>query len=298
MPMRIVIAVCILLASGHFGGAQSQGQRLTVFAATSLTDLFEALGDAFVAANENAEIVLNFSSSSTLAAQLIQGAPADVFASANEAQMNLVIASGLIAPEAVEVFAHNQLVVITPVHNPAMIASPRDLGEASVLLVLAAPGTPIREYTDAMLLSYAEEFGGDFYPRVMDNLVSEESNVRQVATRVALGEADAGIVYQSDAIGDLSEDLLVINIQPAHNQTAAYPIAPLAHAANMSLAIAFINFALSADAQPLYAAYGFCSPAILSAMPADEATAEPAREADDSAETPPAACPDPEPAGL
>ncbi len=296
MPIRFVIAI-VLLASALSVGAQNREKRLTVFAATSLTDVFEGLRDAFIAANQDTEILLNFSSSSTLAAQLVQGAPADVFASANEAQMGLVIASGLIAPAAVEIFAHNQLVLIAPAKNPANIASVSDLGKESVLLVLAAPGTPIRAYTDAMLLSHAEEYGGDFTARVMGNLVSEESNVRQVATRVALGEADAGIVYQTDAIGDLSEDLQVIDIEPEHNQIAAYPIAPLSGAANPPLAQTFIDFIRSADAQPLFAAYGFCTPAILSAMPADEATLEPALEAADSAETPPAACPAPDPPG-
>ena len=157
----------------------------------------------------------------------------------------------------------------------------------ALLLVLAAPGTPIRAYSDAMLRSYADDYGDGFFERVIANLVSEESNVRQVVTRVALGEADAGIVYQSDAIGDVSADLHIIPVDSAHNQLAAYPIAPMSSAAELPLAQRFIDFALSEAAQPIFDAYGFCTPAILGGLP-DDATPEPALEADDSAEN--AAC--------
>ena len=119
--------------------------------------------------------------------------------------MQLVIDEGLIAADAVEVFAHNQLVVITPADNPANIESVADLAGESVLLVLAAEATPIRAYTDAMLASHNDDLGAGFFDAVMLNLVSEESNVRQVVARVALGEADAGIVYQSDAIGAVAD---------------------------------------------------------------------------------------------
>ena len=291
-----LIVIMILLLSGMGSRAQDDAGRLTIFAATSLTDVFEALRDAFLADNPQAEILLNFSSSSTLAAQLMQGAPADIFASANEAQMDLVVETGLIAAESVEIFAHNQLVVIAPAANPAEIGAVQDLANDSLLLVLAAPGTPIRAYSDAMLRSYADDYGDGFFERVIANLVSEESNVRQVVTRVALGEADAGIVYQSDAIGGVSADLHIIPVDSAHNQLAAYPIAPMSSAADPLLAQRFIDFALSEAAQPIFDAYGFCTPAILGGLP-DDATPEPALEADDSAETPPASCPEPKAAG-
>ncbi len=287
MRYRLVIMLLILLAPVCGIHAQdSARQNLTVFAATSLTDVFESLRTAFVEANPDVEILLNFSSSSTLAAQLIQGAPADIFASANELQMDLVVDSGLISADAVEIFAHNQLVLIAPADNPAEIASVKDLTNESVLLVLAAPGTPIRAYTDAMLASHNDIYGDEFFDRVMQNLVSEESNVRQVVTRIALGEADAGIVYQSDAIGDVAEKLRMIEIEPAHNQLASYPIAPLSGAANMKLTLKFIGFILSQDAKPIFAEYGFCSPAILTDIPSEDQTPEPTLETDDGAETP------------
>ena len=298
MRHRLVIALLILLAPiGGIIAQDSERQSLTVFAATSLTDVFESLRAAFIEANSDVDILLNFSSSSTLAAQLIQGAPADVFASANELQLDLVIDSDLIAADTVDIFAHNQLLLIAPADNPAAIESVRDLTKDSVLLVLAAVGTPIRAYTDAMLASHSDDYGEDFVDQVMRNLVSEESNVRQVVTRIALGEADAGIVYQSDAIGDVAEQLRSFEIEPAHNQLASYPIAPLAASANPALAQRFITFVLSPEAQPIFAEYGFCSPAILTKTLPEDPTPEPTLEADDAAESPQNVCPTPTPVG-
>ena len=202
-----------------------------------------------MAENPDVDLLLNFSSSSTLAAQLIQGAPADVFASANERQMELVVENGVIDAAEVQIFAHNQLVLITPGDNPAALDSIRDLAGEGILLVLAAEGTPIRAYTDDMFASYGGEYGADFVERVYLNLVSEESNVRQVTARVALGEADAGIVYQTDVIGDVSSQLRAIEIDPAHNQLASYPIAVLSDSANAILAASFVEFVLSENAQ-------------------------------------------------
>ncbi|MCY3781194.1 MAG: molybdate ABC transporter substrate-binding protein [Chloroflexi bacterium] len=296
MHARLFVALMILLAT--IGGASAQNspsRNLTVFAATSLTDVFESLRAAFIETNPDFEILLNFSSSSTLAAQLIQGAPADIFASANELQMDLVVEGGLIAADAINIFAHNQLVLITPADNPAGIESVWDLTDESVLLVLAAEGTPIRAYTDEMIASHNADYGEGFFESVMRNLVSEESNVRQVVTRVALGEADAGIVYQSDALGDIAAQLLTIEIDPRHNQLASYPIAPLIDGENSTLAQSFIDFLLSEDAQLIFAEYGFCSPAILTEVPPEDQTPELTLEADDAAETPNNFCPAPTP---
>lgn len=272
----MLITMCFCLISV----AQERGsQHLTVFAATSLTDVFEALRDEFLADNPDAEILLNFSSSSTLAAQLIQGAPADVFASANERQMELVVEAGLIDAAELRIFAHNRLLLIAPSDNPAKVDSVRDLAGEGILLVLAAAGTPIRAYTDAMFASQGGEFGADFVERVYLNLVSEESNVRQVVARVALGEADAGIVYQSDVIGDVGSQLRTVAIEPAHNQLASYPIAVLSESANAMLAASFVDFVLSDDARSILAAFGFCTPAILSEDSPVEMTPEPALDA-------------------
>ena len=298
MRCRTYFAILILLVPfAELSAQDSQPQTLTVFAATSLTDVFESLRAAFIDDNPDVGLLLNFSSSSTLAAQLIQGAPADIFASANELQMDLVSETDLIDPDAVEVFANNQLVLIAPADNPAEIETVADLAEDPVLLVLAAEGTPIRAYTDAMFASYGTDHGADFVENVMLNLVSEESNVRQVVTRIALGEADAGIVYRSDAIGDVAEQLSVFEIEPAHNQLASYPIAPVAASAHLELARRFIAFILSTEAQPIFAQYGFCSPAILTESTLEDPTPEPTLEAEASAAPAQIHCPAPSPDG-
>ena len=273
-------ALLVALSCCLPGVAQERGaQRLTVFAATSLTDAFEALRDEFQRSNADTEILLNFSSSSTLAAQLIQGAPADVFASANERQMEVVIDAGFIDEAELAIFARNQLVMITPGDNPAGLDAIRDLASEGILLVLAAAGTPIRAYTDAMFASHGGEYGADFVEKVYRNLASEESNVRQVAARVALGEADAGIVYQTDVTGDVSSQLRSIEIAPEHNQLASYPIAVLSDSANAQLAQRFVDFVLSDGARSILAAFGFCPPAILAEDSPEESTPEPTLEA-------------------
>lgn len=277
----VLLLLCLLVVLGAARAQDDSAQELTIYAATSLTDVFEDMRAAFLEAHETVEIHLNFASSSTLAAQLLQGAPADVFASANELQMQNVVEGERIDAEAVRVFAHNQLLLIAPVDNPAEIAGIASLAEEAILLVLAAPGTPIRAYTDAMFLSHNEELGEGFSEGVMRNLASEESNVRQVVARVALGEADAGIVYQSDAAGAAQPKLLQFPIAQRHNQLASYPIAPLKDSPRMRLAERFIDFVFSAEAREILADNGFCAPAILEAdLPSDAAPAPTVEAAD------------------
>lgn len=257
---------------------------LTIYAATSLTDAFESVASAFEAQQPAVSLHLNLSSSSSLAAQIIAGAPADIFASANERQMDLVVAGGRIDGETARSFARNQLVLALPADNPAGIKSVRDLANEGFLLVLAGEGTPIRAYTDAMLQSHNDEFGADFSKRVLRNLASEESNVRQVVARLALGEADAGIVYQTDVLGDVAEQLLVIEIDAAHNQLAAYPIAPLSDSANPDLAAQFIEYVLGDAGTAILREHGFCPPVILDAELPRDASPTPTGEAADQAD--------------
>lgn len=279
---RILPAVLLFLtvSLGVYG---QSSQSLTIYAASSLTDAFEQLAAAFGKRHPQVETVINFANSSTLAAQLIAGAPADIFASAAETQMALVTSQQRIAAEAVTIFARNQLILILPADNPADIHTLQDLANPEVLLALAVEGTPIRTYTDAMLAALEDQYGADFSQRVIRNLVSEESNVRQVVARVALGEADAAIVYQTDAVGRISQDLIIIPIDPAFNQIASYPIAALADSPRLALAEGFIEFVLSTEGQRILRANGFCSPVIiddqmLTQAPPSEADDEPQAE--------------------
>lgn len=263
MPMGPCLRTVYVIFALSLSIVSAQGQQkrtLTVYAATSLTDAFEELAAAFLENRPDLDIVLNFASSSKLAAQLLAGAPADIFASANSSQMDLVVADGRISASTVQAFASNRLTLIAPADNPGEITGIEDLGSKRLLLVLAVTGTPIRDYTDAMFVSHNQDFGEDFAQRALMNLVSEESNVRQVVARIALGEADAGIVYQTDAMGEISDNVMQFPIADRHNQTASYPVAVLADSALPELSQAFIVFLRSDVGQAILGAFGFCPP--------------------------------------
>lgn len=254
----LLCGVC-LLCFGLMGCRGSNStETLTVFAAASLTDAFEDIGEAFMIENPNVDIVFSFAGSSALATQIIEGAPADVFASANEIQMQVVVDAGRITDRP-QIFATNRLVVALPTENNANILSLDDLTNEGVNIVIAAPGVPVRAYTDTMLdlLSADPAFGHDFREGVMRNIVSEESNVRQVLIKIILGEADAGIVYQSDITSDATQDVTALNIPDAFNTQAHYPIALVEGSDNATLAQQFIAFALSSEGQTILGKWGF-----------------------------------------
>ncbi|MBP6470432.1 MAG: molybdate ABC transporter substrate-binding protein [Chloroflexi bacterium] len=231
-------------------------QEITVFAASSLTEAFQEAAKAFEAQHPDIRVALNFAGSSQLAAQLSEGIPADVFASANEAQMQAGIDMGRIQAGAEANFVSNRLAVIVPVDNPANLFALEDLAKPGVKLILAVEGVPVRDYTDQIVGRMPTDFQASFYA----NLVSEEDNVRQVAAKVALGEADAGIVYTSDVTPEIANRVLQIAVPDAQNVVAVYPIAPLADAPHPAAAQEFINFILSPEGQMILLRWGFNPP--------------------------------------
>ena len=238
-------------------------QSLTIFAAASLTNAFQEIGESFKTDHPNTEIVFNFASSSDLAAQLAEGAPADIFASANNTQMTVARDADRIAGTP-RTFVKNRLVLIVPADNPASITTLRDLANPGVKIVIAAPDVPVRTYTDTMLERLAADaaYGDAYRTAVIANVVSEEQNVRQVAAKVALGEADAGIVYVSDITSDIREQVTAIAIPDYLNTIATYPIAITNDAASPELAQEFIDFVLSDAGQDILVAQNFISVSI------------------------------------
>ena len=228
-------------------------ETITVFAAASLTDAFSELGRSFEAAHTQYQVRFNFAGSQQLAQQLAQGAPADVFASADERQMAVAIESGRVRRDAAQPFAHNELVVVTPAANPAGIDVLQDLAQPGVTLVLAAPLVPAGQYA----LEVLRRASPTFRDEVLANVVSYEQNVRAVLTKVALGEADAGIVYASDVGGAGAAGVHVIQIPPDVNSRATYPIAVVDDSRQPAPARAFVAFVLSPAGQERLAAYGF-----------------------------------------
>jgi molybdate transport system substrate-binding protein len=234
-----------------------QARSLMVFAAASLTDAFREIGMAFEVAHPGVAVTFNFAGSQTLAGQIEQGAPADVFASASGTYMDAVVAAGFADKIASQVFVTNLLQVILPPTNPANVRSPQDLAKPGLKVVLADASVPAGRYARQILDSMSKDpaYGSDFSAKVLANVVSNETDVKQVVAKVQLNEADAGIVYVSDAIA--SPTLKTIDIPANLNVVANYPIAPLTKSAHPDLAAAFIAYVLSADGQATLKKWGF-----------------------------------------
>jgi molybdate transport system substrate-binding protein len=218
------------------------------------------MATAFQQANPNAKLTFNFGASSALATQLGQGANADVFASADTTQMDNARKSGAVTGQD-KPFAGNRLVLITPKDNPAGINSVNDLASDGVKFVTAQPSVPIGAYTAQMLdkASADPSFGSDFKSKVMANTVSQEDNVRQVVSKVQLGEADAAIVYSTDATPQVRDQLNIIEVPDALQTLATYPIA-VAKGNNATGGEAFVAYVLSPDGQATLKKWGFLPP--------------------------------------
>ena len=253
--MKRTLFFTILICLAACGGDADEPDELTVFAAASLTDAFEALGEEFEGHNQGVEVRLNFASSSALATQIIEGAGADVFASANVQQMQNVADADELTGEP-QNFAENRLVVAA--YAEGEVESIEDLTAEGVTVVLVAPTTPIRVYTDESLalMNESGEFGAGFTEGVLSNLVSEEVTVRAAVLKVALGEADATIVYVTDITPDIREAVRAIDIPDEFNVLASYPIAAVS---DNPLAAEFIDFVLSDEGQAILVEWGFIS---------------------------------------
>lgn len=251
----------VLLASLVVAGCGSDSgsnDRATVFAAASLTDAFKEIGDAFHAAHPDADVEFNFAGSPALVTQIDQGAPADVLATADTTNMQHAADMGLIADEA-QTFARNRLAIIVPSDNPAGIETYLDIANDGVKLVLAQEGVPAGDYARQVLdnIAATSEGGPGFAARTLSNVVSEESNVKAVVTKVQLGEVDAGIAYFTDVTPDLAADITLIEIPDGVNVIGVYPIAATRDASRPELARAFIEFVLSDEGQAILERSGF-----------------------------------------
>lgn len=249
-----LILMSLLLGSCR---AASTPQTLTVYAAASLTDAFTEIGTLFEAEHSGVRVLFNFGGSQNLRTQIEQGAPADVFASANLTEMDALITKGLVKAAAPRVFLTNRLVVILPGDNPAGIAALEDLSRPGLKLVLAAQEVPAGRYARQVLENLNSMFGAEYKDQVIVNVVSNEDNIRQAVTKVQLGEADGSIVYVSDAVA--APELQKIEIPAGMNVIAQYPIAPLAGSAKPGLANEFIDFVLSSEGAATLKKWGFTS---------------------------------------
>ena len=248
--MRIIVAagataLVVLAACSSPGAATAE---ITIFAGSSLTDVFDQLGNDFRKTDGSARLTFNFGSSSTLATQIINGAPADVFASADEENMAKVVAAGVSDGEP-QLFASNQLQIAVGPGNPKKILGPADLARPDVVLVLAAPTVPAGKYA----LEALGKAGVAARP------VSQEVDARAVLNKVALGEADAGIVYVTDvrsAAGRVSG----VNIPESDQVIARYPVVVIQGGKAPQVARRFAAYVLSPEGQKTLASFGFAAP--------------------------------------
>lgn len=229
---------------------RSQQKEIVVFAAASLKESFAEIANQFEAKDPNDKVSLSFGGSQQLALQINAEAPCDAFASANMDQVKVAEASNRIESAQVKELAENKLVVVAS--KASNIGKLQDIAKKGVKVVLGAEQVPVGKYSQQAL----GKISPAFKQSVLENVVSFEQDVRAVLTKVELGEADAGIVYQTDAI-QAGKQMHVIDIPPGANIAAKYYIAPIK---GSDPGAAFVSYVLSADGRKALATHGFAPP--------------------------------------
>lgn len=265
--MRIVGALVALFALAALTACSPQDRagpptpaiELTVFAAASLKVPLEAVRSAYILTPARAALTVSTDSSAALEAKLEQGAQADVFLSADTSNPARLAAAGLTAENPVP-FAGNRLAIVVPASNPARISSPVDLVRPGVKVVAAGDAVPISEYARRLVAGLAREPGypADFATRYAANVVSKEDNVGSVLAKVALGEADAGVVYATDA--KASDEVRTIPIPADANPVATYAGVVVRSASHPSEAADFLRWLAGPDGQAVLGPLGFSPP--------------------------------------
>jgi len=254
MRRPVGVAATILGATALLAGCASSGTEttaggvLTVFAAASLKATFTELGTRFQQANPGTTVTFNFAGSSDLATQLTQGAPADVFASADEKNMTKASDAGLVAGQPVD-FATNTLTIVTAPGNPKGIASFADLAEPDTTVVVCAPQVPCGSAAEKV----EQETGVNLSP------VSEESAVTDVLGKITSGQADAGLVYVTDAAA-AGDKVTEVPFPESVSAVNTYPIAVLAGAPDAATAQAFVDLVTGPDGRAVLGEAGFAAP--------------------------------------
>jgi molybdate transport system substrate-binding protein len=250
----LLLATVLLAACGSSGGNASTSPSATplsgtvsVFAAASLTDAFNALGTSFQGANSGVTMKFNFAGTPTLVTQIEQGAPADVFASADTTNMDKLKGDGFTAGIS-QVFARNKLEIVVAPGNPKGITGLADLAKAGLIYITEAPTVPAGKYA----LQALKTAGVTVTPK------SLETDVKSVVSKIELGEADAGIVYTTDVTAAGSK-VSGVPIPDADNVIATYPIVAVKATTNAAAANAFIFYVLSAAGQAKLQSFGFLS---------------------------------------
>lgn len=255
--LAVIIGIGALLAGamacGRSAARSAAPEKLAIFAAASLRDVFSVMARDFERSHPDVEITFNFAGSQELRSQLEHGAPADVFASADQRHMSDLVRAGRAADPVL--FARNEPVLVVARESAGAVRSLGDLPRVE-RIVIGAPEVPIGKYTLEILERARATLGADFRARVEARIVSRELNVRQVLTKVALGEAQAALVYRTDARA-AGDRVGVVSIPSDINVVAEYPIAILTDAAHPRVARAWVDFVLSPAGQRALSSAGF-----------------------------------------
>ena len=230
---------------------------LNVFAAASLKESFTAIATRYQQAHPKITIKLNFAGSQILEQQIASGAPADVFASADQTNMQKAVDAGLVGNS--KVFVKNRLTVIIPAGNPGNINSLKDLSRKGVKIDIGAPAVPAGKYSLQVLAKMAQSsnYGKAYENAVKANFVSQETDVKAVVNKVQLGEVDAGFVYMTDVTAAVSNKIKMIDIPDNFNVIAQYPIAVTKSSAHSNEARAFVQYILSPEGQAVLQQHHF-----------------------------------------
>ena len=259
----IIAALLLALAAPSACAVPAASQppvELAVFAAASLRDAFVAVGDAYRADAPGVRLTFSFDGSSVLRVLVEQGAPVDVFASADTANSQALLDAGL-AVGPVSPFAHNRLTIVVPTDNPAAIGDPRDLARPGVKVVGAGEAVPISKYVAACLedLAALPGYPAGYAAAVEANVVSREDNVRAALAKVELGEADAAFVYVTDAAA--SDAVEVVAIPAAANVEAVYGAVVIRESTHVAEAEEFVAWLAGRRGAAILATFGFLGPA-------------------------------------
>jgi len=237
----------------------AEAAELTIFAAASLKHMLAEAESAYEAANPGTDLTISTDSSSALETKIEQGAPADVFLSADTTNPQKLVDGGLASGEAVP-FAGNKLTVIVPTDNPAAIQSPADLAKSGLRIIAAGDEVPITKYATKLIENLAQQSDAPagFAAAYAANVASKEDNVSSIVSKVALGEGDAGIVYVTDAAA--SDEVTAIAIPDAANVPATYAGVVVGESPSQEAATAFLDWLTDADCQAVLSSFGFLPP--------------------------------------
>ena len=258
LALTALLVGCSGAGPGSPSGSAS-ATNLTIYAAASLRVAMDELSAAYAVTAPDVHLTVSTDSSAALETKIEQGAPVDVFLSADRTNPQELVDAGL-ADGTVVTFTANRLVVIVPGDNSARISSPRDLARRGIKVIAAGDSVPITKYANQVVAALAKQQGypGDFVARYEENVVSKEDNVAAVVAKIGLGEGDAGIVYETDA--RTSTELVTVAIPRTANVVAMYGGLVLAGSPHLDAARAFLRWLMDPEAQGILRSLGYLPP--------------------------------------